>query len=434
MQLYSKKLELLALYTITLNTDDSSKLLSRLDSAHFHFPATKAAFNRFIHILRTKTEHLDWDSLCEDPALKETDRDVLKSFENPTSASSIDNAFRTLEQYRVGRAIYSMAQHAIESLKEKFEPDQLLDDLADKLLNARTSTEDQKLYHIGVGNNTTSIVKDMLDQSNKPPVIPTGFTDYDEALGGLPDHGVVIIAATTSSGKSTMANQLGLNINSYGYDVCKCSLEMSHEQEIERILSNKSGIPHNKIRNKKLTPQEIKKVKQTYTKFVKDSKKEGRRFTVISPTEDISLTQFFALVKPYNYKVLIIDYISLLKEDSNKEQWKHLSDVAREAKRYSLKTKSLVILLAQLDQDNKIRYSRAIQEHADVVWAWALTDADRENEKFTVNQTKGRNQGLIAFEVGGKFECMQILNAGTHINDDSPAAENEVSDISDLMG
>ena len=437
MLLYSKKLELVALYTITANNTDSSKLLAKLDSSHFHFPATKTAFNRFIHILRTKSEHMDWVSLTEDPALRDSDRELLNSFDpHSYKTKSVENIANTLEQFRVGRAVYAMAQSAIEQLKDSFDGDSLIDSLADKLANARSASEDQTLYHIGIGNNTTDKVLEILDQNNKPPVIPTGFATFDSIMGGFPDNGLVILAATTSSGKSTMANQLAININRIGWDVCKVSLEMPYEQELQRFLSNLTGIEHSKIHNKKLSPKEIKIVKKAYKEFVLRSKQEGRRLTIISPTEDMSLTQILMLVKPFNFKVIIIDYISLLKENGNVEQWKHLSDVAREAKRYTLKTGTLIIMLAQLDDDNKIRYSRAVKEHADVVWSWSVTDADRENEKFTVNQTKGRNQGLISFEVSGKFACMQITDAGNmsmgdgEEDDDSDGA----SDISDLMG
>lgn len=436
MLLYSKKLELVALHIITANNADSSKLLSKLDSSHFHFPATKTAFNRFIHVLRSKSEHMDWVSLTEDPALKDADRAMLNSFDAKSSkAKSVESVINSLEQFRIGRAIYSMAQSAIETLQNSFDGDTLIDDLADKLANARSASEDQTLYHIGVGNNTTDTVLDILDQSKKPPVIPTGFGTYDKIMGGFPDNGLIILAATTSSGKSTMANQLAININRIGWDVCKVSLEMPHEQEMQRFLSNITGIEHSKFHNKKLSPKEIKIVKKAYKDFVTRGKEEGRRLTIISPTEDMSLTQILMLIKPFNYKVIIIDYISLLKENGNVEQWKHLSDVAREAKRYTLKTGSLVIMLAQLDDDNKIRYSKAIKEHADVVWMWSVTDADRENEKFTVNQTKGRNQGLISFDVNGKFACMQISDAGNmSMSDDDEDNESETSDISDLMG
>jgi hypothetical protein len=93
---------------------------------------------------------MDWVSLTEDPALKDADRAMLNSFDAKSSkAKSVESVINSLEQFRIGRAIYSMAQSAIETLQNSFDGDTLIDDLADKLANARSASEDQTLYHIG---------------------------------------------------------------------------------------------------------------------------------------------------------------------------------------------------------------------------------------------------------------------------------------------
>lgn len=435
MRLFSKKSELLALYALT-QPELSSRLLSRLTPNHFMFPATKAAFQRFLTILRLKGESMDWISLTEDPALDLSQREFLQSLDlSSLPALDPDALFRSLEAYRTGRSVNDMVEYAKDRLKKAFDPEKLIDDLADRLLSARVTSEDQKLYHIGLGNNTTAIVKDILDQSKRPKFIPTGFPTFDQQMGGFPDQGVVVLAATTSSGKSTMANQLALNMHRIGWDVCKVSLEMSESQEIERILSNQTGIPHHKFQKKTLSPTEINLVKRAYKEYVEKSKEEGRRLTIISPTEDLTFTQLLMLVKPFNYKVIYIDYITLLAESGNKEQWKQLSDICREAKRYTLKNDCLIVMLAQLDDDNKIRYSRAVKEHSDVCWMWNVQDSDRDAGKFTVNQTKGRNQGLMSFDVGVKFDCFQIFDLGDGMPESGePEDMSVLSDISDLMG
>jgi hypothetical protein len=108
--LHSKKSELLALYLITLNNADSSKLLSRVENSHFLFPGTQTAFKRFMHILRTKGNHLDWETLCEDPALEESHREILQSFDiSRANAVNVDNLIKSLEDYRVGRFFNELA-------------------------------------------------------------------------------------------------------------------------------------------------------------------------------------------------------------------------------------------------------------------------------------------------------------------------------------
>ena len=329
----------------------------------------------------------------------------------------------------------SLINFASEKLKGEFEADTLCDQIADKLLAARSRTTEKQIYHIGVGNNTTELIKEILDQDAELPIIPTGLESYDEVFGGLPDCGVVVLAATSSSGKSMMANQLALNMQESGRDILKVSMEMPIDQELVRILANRTGIPLSKIKNKKLTPEEIKKVKKAYKKFVLNSKKLNNRLSIISPQDDMSMRQVLMQAKPYDYDVIFVDYISLLAEEEGVEMWKNLSNIARQAKQYSMSTKCLIVLLAQLDEDsNKIRYSRAIKEHCDVMWTWHVTDADRENNKFTVNQSKGRNDGLLSFEVDVVFEHMQVRSDSNGATSDGSNDEERTSDISDLMG
>lgn len=363
MILYSKKTELLALFVLTRGDKDSTRLISRVEATHFFLPATQSSYNRFMYVLRTKGNLTNWYSLCEDLAIEESHRDLLKSFETANIIYDVDVLVSTLENYRLGRALNNISNYVLDKLNTSVDSEILYEDVLDRMTKARVVTEDQVLYHMGQGNNTTSIVKRILDQDNKPPVVPTGFATYDRIMGGFPDHGLVVLAATTSSGKSAMANQLCLNMHKIGWDVCKVSLEMSEEQEIERMLSSITGIEHKRIRSKKLRVDEIKVIRNAYKKFVIDSKQAEKRLTVVSPIEDVGLTQLLILLKPYDYKVIIIDYISLLKEKEGVEQWKSLSDAAREAKRFTLKQKCLVIMLAQLDDDNRIRYSKAIKEH-----------------------------------------------------------------------
>lgn len=435
--MHSKRSELLALYLIAKGGNASYKLLARLEPNHFFFPATNTAFKRYLKLLSTKSLTMDWNAMCEDPALEDDQREFLRAFDPSSKFNrkvNVESLIVTLENYRVGRALVKLVNYTTEKLQGEFEAEQLCNEIADKLTQARTRSEEKMVFHLGVGNNTTSIVKDILDQQAELPIIPTGFVSYDEVMGGLPDTGVVVLAATSSSGKSMMANQLSLNMQDTGRDILKVSLEMPIEQEIIRILANQTGIQVAKIKNKKLTKEERLKVKEGYTKFVLKAKKIKNRLSIISPNDDMSMRQVLMQAKPYNYDVIIIDYISLLAEEPGVEMWKHLSNIARQAKQFTMANKCLIILLAQLDEDsNKVRYSRAIKEHCDVMWTWHVTDADRENNKMTVNQTKGRNDGLLSFEVDVAFDQMRIRSDSSSSHD-SGSFDERTSDISDLMG
>ena len=424
------------MYLITKNNKSSYQLLSQLEPSHFFFAATKAAFQRYLKLMSTKGIQLDWESLCADPALEEDHREILNAFEASSVKTKVNikSLYTNLENFRLARELTNILNKTHEKLNEgKFDSLVIADGIADALIKARTKSNEQKIFHFGSGNNTSDIVKNILDQDAKLPIIPTKFENYDSVFGGLPECGVVVLAATSSSGKSLVANQLAINISEGGRDVLKVSLEMPIEQETIRILANKTGISVNKIKNKKLSKAEQKHIAKAYRTLVQNSKEAGNRLSIISPSEDMSMRQVLMQAKPFNYDVIIIDYISLLEEEEGVEMWKHLSNIARQAKQYTMTNNCLIILLAQLDEDSsKIRYSRAIKEHADVMWAWHITDADRENGKMPINQTKGRNDGILSFELEAKFENMHVYSNQAIQTDDSSG--DGTSPVSDIIG
>lgn len=99
------------------------------------------------------------------------------------------------------------------------------------------------------------LTKWLVDPKRVPSVPRTGLTDFDEACGGFPDTGVVLLGATTSSGKSVMAKQIGLNmVRSYmGMRVSMVTLEMSREQEFTRTMSNLAEIDGQQLARNNLT-------------------------------------------------------------------------------------------------------------------------------------------------------------------------------------
>ena len=68
----------------------------------------------------------------------------------------------------------------------------------------------------------------------------------------------------------------------------------------------------------------------------------------------------------------------------------------------------IVVLLAQVSEEGKIRYSRAVTEHSDYSWVFVSTKESRENEIINIEQTKGRNVELYPFSLRAQLNCMRI--------------------------
>ena len=76
---------------------------------------------------------------------------------------------------------------------------------------------------------------------------PTGFSKIDGRSGGLQRSDLVVIAADTSSGKSSLAIALTLSAAKYGDGVAFYSMEMKKEQIAARMIAIESGVPAQNI-------------------------------------------------------------------------------------------------------------------------------------------------------------------------------------------
>ncbi len=100
--------------------------------------------------------------------------------------------------------------------------------------------------------------------------IPTGFSKFDEAIGGgLRRKCVDLIAARPKVGKSVFADNVAVNIASKNVPVLMLDTEMSKEDHLNRLIANLSGVPINEVATGKFIDDEDKrdKVKQAVEKI-----------------------------------------------------------------------------------------------------------------------------------------------------------------------
>lgn len=444
MQLYSQETELRCILTIAdpeVPDKIRSALVSKLDKDFFHFPPAKAAFERIMSLAKKRAELVDYDDLVEDPALDEDFRDILKECELDSCASkkAVGKMVENLSDYRKLRSMFTTCSTVLKRLKDdSVDSEELLDYMSNNLAKARRDIgNDQKLVRVGKKSNAKDVVDAVVNRV-KEALIKTGFKPYDDENGGVPEEGVMIVSATTSGGKSTLAMQLCKNIYEMASKespkrVCRVSLEMGEEQEYRRLLSNVTRIPLWKFVHGKLSMPEKKRVRKAYEKFKKLGKSTGSQYDVLCPTRDMSIEEIFQMTGPYGHNVICIDYISLLAGVDQDNQWRVLSGITRLAKVYSRENHCLVILLCQLDDTtNRLRYSQGIKEHCDVMWSWNYSDPNkRETKILPISVDKARDAKLFTFDMSEKFEIMTVENINGSSAYDADSIDDEDEDDDD---
>lgn len=268
-----------------------------------------------------------------------------------------------------------------------------------------------------------------LNASESKPITgtPTGFSQLDNRAGGLQKSDLVIIAADTSSGKTSLAIALTLSAAKAGEGVAFYSMEMKKEQIASRMISIESGIPANQIMYSKLSIDQFdcidKGIGKIYDKPVFFDDRSSSNIDTI-------LTSIRSMKLKYGISGAVVDYLQILSVNmrgSNTEQ--QMGEVARRLKNLAKELDIWIIALSQLNRDNinpiptlaRLRASGQIAEAADVV---ILIYRPEIYGKFypdpyqnvstsgtaMIDVAKGRNIGLAKFIV--KFNA-----STTHFED-----------------
>ena len=245
---------------------------------------------------------------------------------------------------------------------------------------------------------------------------PTGFSYLDKKMGGLQKSDLIIIAAESSQGKTSLAVTLMNNAVKSGSKVAMYSMEMKMTQIASRMISIESGLPANQILFSRLDTHQL----QQLDFGVSQLSGLGVFFDDKSTSNiDNILNSIRSLKAKYDIDGVVVDYLQILNvnmKGSNKEQ--QMGDVARRLKNIAKELDIWIIALSQLNRDRenpvptmaRLRDSGQIAEAADIVlliyrpeyygrqYSDEFSGIDT-NGTALIDIAKGRNIGI------GKFIC-----------------------------
>ncbi len=222
--------------------------------------------------------------------------------------------------------------------------------------------------------------------------VTTGLQDLDKMLGGLKRSDLLILAGRPSMGKTALALNMAYNAGLSLYKKAKAngssakdagsigffSLEMSGEQLSTRMLSSASKLNSYNILNGKISAEE-------FAHLVRVSNEMSQMPFFIDDTPALSIaalrTRARRLHRMHNLKVLVVDYLQLVRGSSASSQNNRVQEISEITQGLKAIAKELdipVIALSQLSRaveqrENKrpllsdLRESGSIEQDADVV-------------------------------------------------------------------
>lgn len=209
--------------------------------------------------------------------------------------------------------------------------------------------------------------------------VTTGFHELDHHLSGLQSSDLIILAARPSMGKTALALNIAQNVaKDSKKTVGVFSLEMSKDQLVERMFCSMMGLDSWKLRNGKLTDQELSNIGIV----MQDLNNISMYIDDAPECSIIDLrTKARRLQQEHGLDLLVIDYLQLMGSSSptrDNNQVQKISEISRSLKLLARELQVPIIALSQLSrtvesrpekipQLSDLRDSGSIEQDADIV-------------------------------------------------------------------
>jgi archaellum biogenesis ATPase FlaH len=390
--------------------------MASLNESFFRTEAGKESYSYIMHSLNQRGVTPAFSLMLETAKLSTPTKEFLRDCENsPKTTDHAHQIVSTLNDYRRAFLFYENAREILTELENKKMD---LDGLTAKSLDTLTAVQTGRdsadcVFHFGADANAEELVHKILYNEDADQIIPSGYKAWDDVNGGFPRGSLVILAGSTGAGKSHNALQLSVNAAKAGYKSTLVPLEMTEEAMTGRWLANISGVDSLKILLKQLATDEKAFIAEKAKRWNRGVARRGGRLTIFKPGSDVTLEALMASVHSYNGDIVIIDYISLLSGADGDDQWRKLGSMARYAARYADVHRKVVVLLAQVDEQDKIRYAKSIKEHAAIMWSFVATKETKEQGLLKYNVQKARLQDSRGFSMHIDYSLSRITDFTT---------------------
>ena len=219
--------------------------------------------------------------------------------------------------------------------------------------------------------------------------IATGFYKLDKLTSGLQDSDLIIIAARPGLGKTSLCLDIATHAAlDHGISVGIFSLEMTKEQLMLRMLSNKAKVSFSNIRSGYIKDEDLEKLVHTADEF-------SRAKIYIDDTPAITVLEIRAKARRQKrdkgLDFIIVDYLQLMRGTRRTEtREREIAEISGSLKALAKELSVPVIAVSQLSRQSEARADRrpqladlrdsgAIEQDADLVLFIHRADAYKKN-------------------------------------------------------
>jgi len=206
-------------------------------------------------------------------------------------------------------------------------------------------------------------IEEHLKLAGALPGFPTGFNVIDKATGGLRKGKVTVFAGLPSDGKSAIMQNCARVALRSGARVGWYSLEMPLPEQTARILCEDSGVEASDLYGGTMTRAQ----NDMLARSIRQLSELGAD---IVETDGYTATEILADIAASNYDLAVVDYLQLMEYDGRKGATREeiIASISRRMKQVAKKSGCHILTASQLNDQGKLRESRAIGQDADNVF------------------------------------------------------------------
>ena len=330
---------------------------------------------------------------------------------DPTTSANAEYYANGLKARTRKRELVALAKDLVKQAEQSRDTREVIDWATTELLRV---AEHRAVQFRKVGDCLLSVLEKMeraYHSKERDFGLKTGFHDFDRLGGGFNPGELVIIAARTSIGKTTLALNMAENMARAGHSLVFFSCEMTDEEVGHRLLSGIGNVPHQKVRAKLLNPRDFSGITDA-AGIISEME------FWIDDTPSIKwadLRNKARVLRTRGIECVFVDYLTLVRYgDPRTPRHERVGMLTQELKALARELEVPVVVLSQLNRGaehqggksekpnlSQLRQSGEIEENADIVM---LLDRDREDEEKPADLHVAKYRGGPTGHVQLRFE------------------------------
>lgn len=292
---------------------------------------------------------------------------------NFISMSAVDGYVKELKNCSTLRKIMQLNQNSSSMVSDNYAHDEIIGFIEESLRGINSNDNGRALEHI---KYATGGWFDNLEKREAAGGgilgVSTGMSQIDEALGGFDEESLIVVAGAPSMGKTLFTQQLTTNVGvNQGLNTMFFSMEMSENQLYERFISGIGNVPPSALKLARFDSEMMGRISQAVTTL----EASGIYYT---DEQGLSVNQIRAKVRRHkaknpDLKMIVIDYLGLIKLEKADRHDIAIGNVTRSLKELAKEVKSTIVLVAQANRTTtrpnmrSLKDSSCIEADADVI-------------------------------------------------------------------